>query len=74
MEIIIRKLTSRKFLLALVGVATGLAMVFGLTGEDVNRTVSTISGILTALGSITVYNIAESNVDANSVANKNEED
>ena len=64
MENIIRKLTSRKFLLALVGVVSGLAMSFGVTGEEVDSVVSTIGGIITALGSIAVYNFAEASVDA----------
>ena len=64
MENIIRKLTSRKFLLALVGVVSGLAMSFGVTGEEVDSVVSTIGGIIKALGSIAVYNFAEASVDA----------
>lgn len=64
MKNIIRKLTSRKFLLALVGVVSGLAMSFGVTGEEVDSVVSTIGGIITALGSIAVYNFAEASVDA----------
>lgn len=64
MENLIRKVTSRKFLLALVGVVSGLAMAFGVTGEEVNRVVSVISGLLTTMGSIAAYSMAEAEVDA----------
>ena len=64
MENLIRKVTSRKFLLALVGVVSGLAMAFGVTGEEVNRIVSVISGLLATMGSIAVYSMAEAHVDA----------
>ena len=64
MDNLIRKLTSRKFLLALVGVVSGLAMAFGVTGEEVNRVVSVIGGLLTTLGSIAAYSMAEAEVDA----------
>lgn len=70
MENIIRKLTSRKFLLALVGVVSGLAMTFGVTGEEVNSIVSTVGGIITTLGSIVAYNMAESEVDASREKNQ----
>ena len=64
MNDIIRKLTSRKFLLALVGVVSGLALAFGVEGSEINQMVSTVGGILTALGSAVVYINAEAKVDA----------
>lgn len=64
MSDIIRKLTSRKFLLALVGVVSGLAMAFGVEGNEITEVVSTVAGIVAALGSIVAYNVAESKVDA----------
>lgn len=64
MDSIIRKLTSRKFLLALVGVVSGLAMAFGVEGSEITEVVSTVAGIVTALGSIVAYNVAEAKVDA----------
>lgn len=73
MDNLIRKLTSRKFLLALVGVVSGLAMAFGVTGEEVNRVVSVIGGLLTTMGSIAAYSIAESNVDAAREGNQESE-
>lgn len=54
-----QKLTSRKFWAAVVGVITGLAMVFGLD-EGV---ISTVAGAVTALASIIAYISAEGAVD-----------
>ena len=62
MNDIIRKLTSRKFLLALVGVVSGLALAFGVEGSEI--VVSTVGGIITALGSAVAYIGAEAKVDA----------
>lgn len=64
MENIIRKITSRKFLLALLGVVAGLAMAFGVTGDEITNTVTTVAGVVTALGSIVSFHSAESKVDA----------
>ena len=64
MNDIVRKLTSRKFLLALVGMVSGLALAFGVEGSEINQMVSTVGGILTALGSSVVYINAEAKVDA----------
>jgi phage shock protein PspC (stress-responsive transcriptional regulator) len=65
---IIQKLTSRKFLLALVGVVSGLAMAFGVEGSEITEVVSTVAGIVAALGSIVAYNVAEAKVDAAATA------
>ena len=70
MNDIIRKLTSRKFLLALVGVVSGLALAFGVEGSEINQMVSTVGGILTALGSAVAYIGAEAKVDAAAAAGK----
>ena len=64
MNDIIRKLTSRKFLLALVGVVSGLALAFGVEGSEITTLVTTIGGIVTALGSAVAYIGAEAKVDA----------
>lgn len=69
MSDIIRKLTSRKFLLALVGVVSGLALAFGVEGNEIMELVSTIGGIITALGSAVVYINAEAKVDAAHASN-----
>ena len=72
MENIIRKITSRKFLLALVGVVAGLAMTFGVTGDEITNTVTTIAGVITALGSIMSFNAAEAKVDAAAAGKENQ--
>ena len=54
-----QKITSRKFLAAVVGIITGLAMVFGLD-EGV---ISTVAGSVTAIASIIAYIWAEGAVD-----------
>ena len=54
-----QKLTSRKLWAMIVGVITGLAMVFGLD-ESV---ISTVAGAVTTAGSIVAYIIAEGGID-----------
>ena len=49
MNDIIRKLTSRKFLLALVGVVSGLALAFGVEGSEIVEIVRGMSVSLTDL-------------------------
>ena len=66
----IRKLTSRKFLLALVGVVSGLALAFGVEGSEITNMVTTIGGIVTALGSAVADIGAEARVDAAAVEKK----
>ncbi len=61
----IKKLTSRKLWLAIAGVATGIAMVFGAESTDVG----TVAGAVTALISAVTYIITEGKVDAESVKN-----
>lgn len=67
MNDIIRKLTSRKFLLALVGVVSGLALAFGVEGSEIVEVVSTVGGIITAAASAITYINAEAKVDAAAV-------
>ena len=57
MKDIMRKLTSRKFLLALVGVVVGIAMAFGVESGE-------IVGAVTTIGSIVAYIMGEAKVDA----------
>lgn len=64
MNDIIRKLTSRKFLLALVGVVSGLALAFGVEGNEITQMVSAVGGIIAAAGSAIAYINAEAKVDA----------
>lgn len=70
MNEIIRKLTSRKFLMAIVGVVSGLALAFGIEGSEIVEIVSAVGGILTALGSAIAYINAEAKVDAASAGAK----
>ncbi|MEI3078106.1 MAG: hypothetical protein V8T00_01935 [Oscillospiraceae bacterium] len=58
-----KKLTSRKFLAALAGVATGLAMVFGVE----ETTISTVAGAVTTVASVVSYIMSEGMVDAAAV-------
>lgn len=57
---ILRKLTSRKLWMAIAGVATGIAMILGADGNDIN----TIAGAITTFGSAMTYVVVEGKVDA----------
>lgn len=57
---ILRKLTSRKFWVAVVGLVSGLLLAFKV---DAN-TVENVSGIIMALASVVAYIIGEGLVDA----------
>ena len=59
MNDLIRKITSRKFLLSLVGMVSGLALAFGVDGNEIVEVVSKVSGIVAVLGSLISYNAAE---------------
>ena len=48
----LKKLTSRKFLLAVTGVCIGLATALGVEGSEIVELVGTIGGLVTAAGSI----------------------
>lgn len=61
-----RKLSSRKMWAAIVGVISGLAVVFGLDGD----TISTIAGAVVSGASLVAYITAEAKVDAAGAANK----
>ena len=56
---IVRKLTSRKFWVAVVGLVSGLLLAFKV---DAN-TVENVSGIIMALASVVAYIIGEGLVD-----------
>ena len=62
---VFRKLTSRKLWIAIAGIATGLAMVFGVDGGDITN----VAGAVTAVASVISYIIAEGKIDAESVKN-----
>ena len=63
MQNFLKKLTSRKFLAALAGVATGLAMGFGVD----ETTISTVAGAVTTVASVVSYIMSEGMVDAAAV-------
>ena len=63
MKTFVEKIKSRKFLAAVAGVVTGLAMVFGLD-EGV---ISTVAGAVTALASVVSYIITEVKIDESAV-------
>ena len=63
MQTFIRKITSRKFLAALAGVATGLAMVFGVD----ETAISTVAGAVTTVASVVSYIMSEGLADAAAV-------
>lgn len=67
MNNLIRKLTSRKFLLALVGIISGLAMSMGVEGSELIDMIGKIAGIVTAAASAITYIQAEAKVDAAAV-------
>ena len=58
---IIRKLTSRKVWVAVVGVVSGLLLAFKVDAE----TIENIGGIIMAAASVVAYIIGEGLVDAN---------
>lgn len=72
MSDMIKKLTSRKFLLALVGTVAGFALAMGVEGSEIENVVATAGGIVTAVGSIAAYITSEAKVDA-AAAGKGEE-
>lgn len=63
MSNILRKLSSRKLWVAIAGMATGVALMLGANGEDIN----TVAGAITSLASIMTYIITEGIVDAGGV-------
>lgn len=65
MNKIMQKLTSRKLWMALAGIATGIAMVFGVEGSDI----ADVAGAVTAIASVITYIVTEGKIDAESVKN-----
>ncbi|NLA86036.1 MAG: hypothetical protein GX847_01885 [Clostridiales bacterium] len=63
MKTLIQKLQSRKLWAAVVGIMTGLAMIFGLDQSIIN----TVAGAVVAIGSVVTYIIAEGRIDAAAV-------
>lgn len=73
MKNVFKKMTSRKFLLALVGTVSGLAIAMGVEGSEIERIVATVGGIVTAAGSIVAYINGEAMVDASAIQGNSEE-
>lgn len=65
MKELMRKLSSRKLWLAAAGIATGVAMAFGID----EGAVATVAGAVTAVTSVVTYILAEGRVDAEAVKN-----
>lgn len=64
MNELIRKVTSRKFLMAVAGVVMGAALSLGVESTELVELVSVIGGAVTALFSAIAYINAEAKVDA----------
>ena len=62
----VRKLTSRKFWIAVAGLVTGLILAFKGDAE----TAETVSGIIMAIASVVAYTIGEGLTDMAAVENK----
>ena len=63
MDNIIQKLTSRKFWLAIAGVATGVAMALGVDATEI----SSVAGAVVALFSCVTFIMVEGKIDAEAV-------
>lgn len=59
-----QKLTSRKFICAVIGIIIGIGMVFGLE----QTTIQSVAGAVVSLCSVVTYIITEGRIDAASVA------
>lgn len=65
MKEIVKKLKSRKLWVAIAGIATGVAIILGVDGNDIN----TVAGAVTALVSVITYIVTEGKIDAEGVKN-----
>ena len=65
MKDFLKKLTSRKFLMAVAGIVVGAALALGVDASDVTA----IAGAITAVASAVTYIAAEGRVDAERVKN-----
>ena len=64
-EDIIRKLTSRKFWMAVVGFVTGILVAFNFSAESIEK----ITGIIMSGATLVAYILAEGMVDAKETTN-----
>lgn len=65
-----RKLTSRKFWVAVIGVIAGIAAAFGIKGNEY----AGIAGAVTSAASVVAYILSEAKVDAAAVSNAEKEE
>lgn len=65
-----RKLTSRKFWMAVVGLVTGLLLLFGVDKSQTEQ----VGGIVLAAGSVIAYILGEGMTDAAGAGEGDEED
>lgn len=65
-----RKLTSRKFWIAVIGFVTPLLLAFGKSESDVTQ----ISSIIMAGGTLIAYIIGEGFIDASNLNNNDNDD
>ena len=63
----LKKITSRKFWLALVGVASGLALAQGVDGGEIENIVAAVGGMVAAAASVVAYINGEAKIDAAAV-------
>lgn len=63
MKDFLKKLKSRKFLAAVAGIVTGLALVFGLD----ENTISTVAGAVVSVASVIAYIHTEGRIDAEAI-------
>ena len=59
-----QKLTSRKLWISVIGIIIGVAMWFGITGDDYGEIAGKVAGAITAVSSIVGYIYGETKVDA----------
>lgn len=64
MKDFLNKCKSRKFILAVVGIAAGIAMAFGVDGNDIIAVIGKVSGIISATSIALGYISGESKIDA----------
>lgn len=69
MNTFLSKLKSRKFWAAIIGILTGVSMIFGLDQNIIN----TIAGAVVALGSLGVYIVTEGRNDYAGIVAKTQE-
>lgn len=70
MNNIVQKLTSRKFWVALIGIAIGVAAAFGIDTADYGDIAVKVAGIIGAIASGYAYIKGESAVDAARAGNQ----